>query len=152
MKELKIQPIKNGTVIDHISAGKAFRVLQILGLLQEGTTSVISVAINVPSSMLEKKDIVKIEGKELAPEESDKIAIVAPHATANIIRNYEVVEKHALMVPDELINIIKCPNPSCISNTNEPVPPKFRVISKMPLKVKCYYCEREPDDPERQII
>jgi aspartate carbamoyltransferase regulatory subunit len=109
--------------------------------------------MNVPSETVGKKDIVKIEDKELEPDESDKVALIAPYATVNIIRNYEVIEKHALSIPNELINIVRCPNPSCISNSNEPISPRFKVISKRPpIKLRCYYCEREPSDIEAQII
>jgi aspartate carbamoyltransferase regulatory subunit len=152
MKELKIQPIKNGSVIDHIPPGNALKVLRILGLPKKETTSIISAVMNVPSKTVGRKDIVKIEDRELEPEESDKIALIAPHATVNIIRNYEVVEKHALIIPDELVSIVRCPNPSCISNSNEPIKPRFIVTSKRPLRMKCYYCEREPTDIEAQII
>ncbi|HIH98387.1 MAG TPA: aspartate carbamoyltransferase regulatory subunit [Thermoplasmata archaeon] len=153
MKELKIQPIKNGSVIDHIPPGKALKVLRILSLPKKDTTSIISAVMNVPSETVGKKDIVKIEDKELDPDESDKVALIAPHATVNIIRDYEVIEKHALSIPNELVNIVKCPNPSCISNSNEPISPRFKVISKRPpIKLRCYYCEREPADIEAQII
>ncbi|HDN50876.1 MAG TPA: aspartate carbamoyltransferase regulatory subunit [Thermoplasmatales archaeon] len=145
MKELKIQPIKDGTVIDHITPGKALTVLKILGTTGEEGDSVISVAINV-SGKSGKKDIVKIENRELDPKEVDKIALVAPNATINIIRNYEVAEKHRVSVPDEIIGIVECSNPNCISNTNEPVETKFIVKSRHPLRIRCYYCEREPED------
>jgi len=151
MKELKVQPIKDGTVIDHITPGNALKVLKILGLLERQPDSIISIAMNVVGKR-GKKDIVKIENRELDPKEVDKIALIAPNATINIIRNYEVVEKRKVMVPDEIVGIVKCANPNCISNTNEPVQPKFIVKSRNPLKIKCYYCEKEPEDISSQII
>ena len=151
MKELKVQPIKDGTVIDHITPGNALKVLKILGLLEKQPDSIISIAMNVVGKR-GKKDIVKIENRELDPKEVDKIALIAPNATINIIRNYEVVEKRKVMVPDEIVGIVKCANPNCISNTNEPVQPKFIVKSRNPLKIKCYYCEKEPEDISSQII
>ena len=90
MKELKIQPIKDGTVIDHIASGNAFKVLKILGIPGSSEDSVISIAINV-SGKKGKKDIVKIENRELDPHEVDKIALVAPKATINIIRNFVTI-------------------------------------------------------------
>ena len=87
-KELKVPRIKNGTVIDHITAGNAVKVLHILGI-PKTTSSTVSVAMNVKSK-LGKKDIVKVENRELDPKEVDKIALIAPKATINIIRNYEV--------------------------------------------------------------
>lgn len=146
MKELKVQPIKDGTVIDHITAGNALKVLKILGI--EGKEdSIISIAMNVVGKR-GKKDIVKIENRELDAKEVDKIALIAPNATINIIRNYEVFEKHRVAIPDEIVGIVKCPNPNCISNSNEPIETKFIVIRRQPLKIKCYYCEREPNMEE----
>ena len=150
MKELRIQPIKNGTVIDHITAGHALKVLRILHI-PETTSSIVSVAMNVMGKQ-GKKDIVKIEKRELDPHEVDKIALVAPKATINIIRDYEVAEKHKVELADEIIGIVKCSNPTCVSNANEPVKSRFLVTSKDPPQIKCYYCEREPDDISERII
>lgn len=150
MKKLKIQPIKNGTVIDHITAGNAVKVLHILKI-PEGHTSIVSVAINV-KSQLGKKDIVKIENRELHPKEVDKIALIAPRATINIIRNYEVAEKHRVKLPDEVSGIVTCPNPTCVSNAGEPIKSKFKIINKDPPRIKCYYCEREPENIAERII
>jgi len=150
MKELKITPIKDGTVIDHITPGRAVKVLRILKI-PESTSSVVSVAMNV-SGKMGKKDIVKVENRELDPKELDKIALIAPKATINIIRDYEVVKKHKVALPDEVVGIAKCSNPTCISNAREPVESRFHVISKDPPRIKCYYCEREPEDITEGII
>lgn len=150
MKELKVPLIKDGTVIDHITAGYAVKVLHILNI-PKSSSSVVSVVMNV-SSKIGKKDIVKIENRELDTHEVDKIALVAPKATINIIRDYEVAEKHKVQLPDEVVGIVTCSNPTCISNTKEPVKSRFKVISKDPLRIKCYYCEREPDDIAERII
>ena len=150
-KELKIPRIKDGTVIDHITAGNAVKVLRILGI-PEGSSSVVSVAMNV-KSRLGKKDIVKVENRELDPYEVDKIALIAPKATINIIRGYEVAEKHRVELPDELIGIARCSNPTCVSNAKrEPVKSRFKVISRDPPRIKCYYCERELEDISERII
>jgi aspartate carbamoyltransferase regulatory subunit len=149
-KELKIPQIKDGTVIDHITPGNAVKVLRILRI-PRGNSSVISVAINVKSH-LGKKDIVKVENRELDPHEVDKIALIAPKATINIIRNYEVAEKHRVKLPNEITGIVTCSNPTCVSNANEPVKSRFRVINGDPPRIKCYYCEREPDDISERII
>ena len=138
-KMLYVAKIKNGTVIDHITAGHAMNVAKILGI-GERSNGVVTIAMNVPSKDLGKKDMVKIEGRELNPEEVDKIALLAPHATINIIRNYEVTEKKEVKLPKVVKSIIKCANPACISNSNEPVQPTFYVESEEPLSVKCYYC------------
>ena len=150
MKKLKITPIKNGTVIDHITPGFAVKVLHIIKI-PESTSSVVSVAMNV-KSRIGKKDIVKVENRELDPKEVDKIALIAPKATINIVRDYEVVEKHKVRSPDEIIGIVKCSNPTCISNSREPVQSRFLLVSKDPPRIKCYYCEREPEDIAERII
>ena len=150
MKELKIPLIKDGTVIDHITAGNAVKVLHILGIPKK-TTYVVSVAMNVKSKF-GKKDIVKVENRELYPSEVDKIALIAPKATINIIRDYDVAEKHRVNLPDEIKGIVCCSNPTCVSNSKEPVKSRFKVISKDPLRIKCYYCEREPEDISERII
>jgi len=116
MKELKIPLIKNGTVIDHITSGNAIKVLRILSIPQN-LSSTVSVAINVKGH-LGNKDIVKVE--------VDKIALIAPKATINIIRNYEVAEKHRVELPSEIIGIVSCSNPTCVSNYNEPVKSRFK--------------------------
>lgn len=145
-KELKVKPIRNGTVIDHITANKALSVLKILGLPNEKNT--VTIAMNVQSPEMESKDIVKIEGRELAPNEVDKIALIAPNATINIIRDYEIVEKGKVHLSDEVSAILKCPNPNCITNTNEPMITKFYVIEKEPVFLRCYYCERMMEESE----
>jgi len=149
-KELKIPQIKNGTVIDHINAGNAVKVLHILGI-PKSTSSIVSVAMNVKSKF-GKKDIVKVENRELDPNEVNKIALIAPKATINFIREYEVAKKHRVELPDEIIGILSCANPTCVSNAKEPVKSRFKIINKDPPRVKCYYCERELEDIAERII
>ena len=149
-KELKIPLIKDGTVIDHITAGNAVKVLHILGI-PISTSSIVSVAMNVKSKF-GKKDIVKVENREIDPQEVDKIALISPKATINIIRDYKVTKKHKVELPNEIIGIVSCSNPTCVSNANEPVKSRFKVIEKDPPKIKCYYCEREPEDIADRII
>lgn len=150
MKELKVTPIKDGTVIDHITHGHALKVLHVLKI-PESTVSVVSILMNV-NGKKGKKDIVKIENRELDPKEVNKIALIAPKATINIIRDYEVVKKHIVELPKDVIGLTKCSNPTCISNAHEPVESRFHVISTEPLRIKCYYCEREPEDIAAGII
>ncbi|MCX8154026.1 MAG: aspartate carbamoyltransferase regulatory subunit, partial [Candidatus Bathyarchaeota archaeon] len=101
---------------------------------------VITIAINVPSKRLGMKDIVKIEGRALNAAEVNKIALVAPHATINIIRDYCVVEKLEVKLPKVIEGILKCVNPTCIINSNEPAVSKFYVQNAEPLLLKCHYC------------
>ncbi len=151
MKELKVTPIKNGTVIDHIAPGMALKVLKILGI-GEDLQSTVSVVLHVPSGKKAWKDILKVEDRELSPREVDKIALIAPDATINIIRNYSVAEKYEVHVPDVARGILRCANPSCITNSHEPVESEFRVVSQDPLRVRCRYCERELEDVAANIL
>jgi aspartate carbamoyltransferase regulatory subunit len=138
-KELYVSKIKKGTVIDHITGGHALDVAKILGITGR-EMKVITIAINVPSKLSKRKDIVKIEGRELNRQEVHKIALLAPHATINIIRDFKVVEKQRVKLPKAIDDIIECANPACISNSNEPVQAKFYVESDDPLLLKCHYC------------
>ena len=138
-KEMRVRRIKHGTVIDHITAGQALNVLRILGI-SGTTTSVVSVALNVSSKVLGFKDIVKVEDRELEEKEVDRISLIAPNATINIIRDFEVIEKYRVELPERLEGVVKCSNPNCISNTNEPVISKFNV-NKKPVELRCIYCD-----------
>jgi aspartate carbamoyltransferase regulatory subunit len=137
---LRVTKIKDGTVIDHITRGHALDVVKILGI-NGRKGGVVTITMNVPSSKLAVKDMVKIEGRELNPEEVDRIALIAPHATINIIRNYKVVDKQMVKLPSIVQGIVKCTKPSCISNNEaEPVKPFFYVESEDPLRLRCHYC------------
>ncbi|MHA1615855.1 MAG: aspartate carbamoyltransferase regulatory subunit [Candidatus Njordarchaeales archaeon] len=139
-EELRVRKIKNGTVIDHIPSGRSLAVLRILGIKgDEGL--VVAIVMNVESRKLGRKDIVKIEDRELSQEEVNKIALIAPTATINIIRNYEVVKKYRVSLPNEIVNLVRCVNPTCITNKpNEPIKPLFTVVSRNPVKLQCTYC------------
>jgi aspartate carbamoyltransferase regulatory subunit len=147
MKELTISAIKSGSVIDHIPPEQTLKVLSILGL--QNSEQVVSVAWNLSSKKLGKKGILKIGGKNLTDEEVNKIALVAPNAHLNIIKNFEVVKKIELTIPKKIEGIVKCFNPNCITNI-QPVKSRMHVISDDPLILKCDYCERlmKRDDVE----
>jgi aspartate carbamoyltransferase regulatory subunit len=151
VKELKVQPIRNGTVIDHITPGMALKVLHILNIPQPGMTSTVTAAINVPSKVGGRKDIVKVEDRELDASEVNKIALIAPKATINIVREYEVAEKHRVSLPELVEGIVRCPNPNCITNQAEPVKSAFKVTSKTPPKLQCGYCDKVVLDIAAQI-
>ena len=138
-KEVRVSKIKDGTVIDHISGGYALDVVKILGITGH-EHQVVTIAINVPSKQFRAKDIVKIEGRALNRQEVNRIALVAPHATINIIRNYVVVEKQEVKLPGIIEDIVKCINPACVSNSNEPVSARFSVDCEEPLLLRCHYC------------
>ena len=151
MRDLKVTPIKNGTVIDHIPAGMALNVLRVLGI-SGGVSSTVSVLIHVPSKRRGWKDIVKVEDRELNPKELNTIALIAPNATINIIRNYNVAEKHAVVLPERAVGILRCANPNCITNSREPVESTFLVGSKAPLRLRCQYCERVLPDIAANLL
>ena len=138
-QELYIKKIEDGTVIDHITPGFALDVLKILKIDGKGG-EVVSAAINVESKQLQHKDIVKIQKRELQPSEVDKIALIAPNATINIVRNFAVTSKKVVELPSTIRGIIKCDNPSCISNSNEPVESQFAVDRSEPIRLHCHYC------------
>lgn len=137
---LVVPKILEGTVIDHIPAGKALEILRVLGISgQEGWR--IAVLMNVESKKLGRKDIIKIEKRKLTPDEVNVIALIAPTATINIVENFVVVEKLKVRVPNVIENIIRCPNPTCISNKDrELIKPRFRAVSQEPLLLQCDYC------------
>ncbi|MBW3583021.1 MAG: aspartate carbamoyltransferase regulatory subunit [Euryarchaeota archaeon] len=140
MKEFIVPPIRNGTVIDHIPPGKSVRVLEVLGIPRPGSTSIVSLAMNVETGRgAGRKDIVKIEDRELEREELDRIALIAPGATINIIRNYDVARKHTVDLPDTIEGVVQCQNPDCVT-LSEPVASRFQVTSRDPLVIRCDYC------------
>ncbi len=136
---MRASKIKDGTVIDHISGGYALDVVKILGITGR-EKRVMTIAINVPSKRIKVKDIVKIEGRALNSQEVNRIALVAPHATINIVRDYTVVEKQEVKLPKVIEGIIRCVNPVCITNSNEPAVARFYVECEEPLLLKCHYC------------
>lgn len=138
-KILNVSAIKNGTVIDHIPSKSLFKVISILKL--KDIDSQITFGTNLASKKLGSKAIIKIEDKYFGKEEIDKIALIAPDAQLSIIKNYEVVEKFLVEVPEEITGIVKCFNPNCITN-HEFVVTKFYVRDKAKLALKCHYCEK----------
>ena len=148
-KELQVAALENGTVIDHIPSEKLFTVVSLLGL--EHMSNNITIGFNLNSKKLGKKGIIKIADKFFTDDEINRIAVVAPNVKLNIIRNYEVVEKRELTLPDELIGIVKCANPQCITN-NEPMPTRFHVIDKDQCVIRCHYCEKEQERKDITLL
>jgi len=139
-KEIKLKKIRDGTVIDHVPAGKALEVLRILGV-GDKFPDVVAVLMNVESKRLGKKDVIKVENKELSKEEADRLALVAPNATINIVKDFGVKKKIDVELPRELVGIVKCANPQCVTN-REQVATRFSVVSTNPLEIRCEHCER----------
>ncbi|MBI0583388.1 MAG: aspartate carbamoyltransferase regulatory subunit [Methanomassiliicoccus sp.] len=151
MKDFRVTPIRNGTVIDHIDCGQALKVLRIIGVTGD-VASTVSVLMHVPSRRDGWKDVVKVEDRELDPREVDKISLIAPKATINIIRDFNVSEKYNVQMPDVVRGIVKCGNPNCITNKSEPVEPQFVVESKDPVVLRCHYCERIQEDFADRLV
>lgn len=126
-QELQVAALENGTVIDHIPSERLFTVVSLLGL--EHMSNNITIGFNLKSKKLGTKGIIKIADKFFCDEEINRIAVVAPNVKLNIIRDYEVVEKREVRLPEELRGIVKCANPKCITN-NEPMPTLFHVVER----------------------
>jgi aspartate carbamoyltransferase regulatory subunit len=139
-KELQVKALENGTVIDHIPSDKLFKVVSLLKM--EGLKNQITIGNNLSSKQMGTKGIIKVADRYYAEEEVNRIALIAPMAKINIIKNFEVIEKKILTLPDNFTGLVKCPNPKCITN-NEPMKTRFETVSKEPVVLKCLYCERE---------
>ncbi|WP_128223724.1 aspartate carbamoyltransferase regulatory subunit [Halobacteriaceae archaeon SHR40] len=136
-EELRVSKIENGTVIDHIPGSQALNVLAILGIDGTGGETV-SIGMNVPSDRLGRKDVVKVEDRELSQSEVDVLSLIAPAATINIIRGFEVVEKHRVERPETVTGVLQCSNKHCITAEDEPVDSRFEVLDD---GVRCVYCD-----------
>lgn len=138
-RELQVAALENGTAIDHIPPEQLFKVASLLGLNE--MENPITIGNNFQSKKMGRKGIIKIADKFFAEDEINRIALVAPNVILNIIRDYEVVEKKAVTLPEELVALVKCNNPKCITN-NEPMNTRFDVIDRELGTIKCHYCER----------
>ena len=139
-EKIRIVKIHDGTVIDHIRAGKALEVLEILSITGKDG-NVVSLAMNISSSKIVKKDIVKLEHRFLKEQEVARIAVVAPEATINHVEDYKIIKKIRVELPDVISDIFPCPNQRCVTNKErEPIRSKYEVISKNPMQLKCLYC------------
>lgn len=145
---IKVSALREGTVIDHLVAGTALKVLDILGIAFDGA---VMIGLNLDSPKVGRKDIIKIERREVTQHEVAKIALVSPRATFSIIRDFLVVEKFTPTLPRIVEDMIRCRNPSCISRQDR-VRTKFVVIRSDPLRVRCYYCERSLRKEEIELL
>ncbi|PSW02652.1 aspartate carbamoyltransferase regulatory subunit [Photobacterium lipolyticum] len=138
--QLQVEAIKNGSVIDHIPANVGIKVLKLFQMHK--TNQRVTVGLNLPSSALGAKDLIKIENILLSEDQANQLALYAPNATVNQIENYEVVKKLTLSLPENVNAIFKCPNSNCITH-NEPVDSSFAVTAKKEdVQLKCKYCEK----------
>lgn len=139
-KELAVSALRNGTVIDHIPTSALFRAVSLLGL--EHSESAVTIGNNLESARMGRKGIIKVADTFFTPEVLSRIALIAPGADVSIIRDYKVAEKHRVQLPDEIVDIVRCDNPKCITR-HEPMPTRFKVIGTDPIRLCCRYCERE---------
>jgi aspartate carbamoyltransferase regulatory subunit len=144
-KHLKVSAIKDGTVIDHIPTKALFRVIKILKL--EKCDQMVTFGNNLDRKAMGTKAIIKIANRFFADEEVNKIALVAPHAKLNTIRDYKVIEKRVVETPPEIKGIVRCFNPKCITN-EENIITRFEVLSDKPIAMKCFYCEKITNEKE----
>lgn len=139
IRELKVSAIENGTVIDHIPANAVFQVIKILNL--DVFDQMVLFGTNLESKKYGAKGIIKVSNKYFKPEELNKIALVAPHASIIEIKEFQVARKTIVETPEIITSIVKCFNPNCITNF-EIISTRFRVVDKVELKLKCHYCEK----------
>lgn len=137
-----VAAIKNGTVIDHIPSNKLFQVVRLLHLEHQNIQQQVMIGYNLPSAKMGNKSIIKIADKFFTDAELNVLSVVAPNATLCIIRDYEVVEKKRVTLPSEIVGIVKCANPKCITN-NEPMQTHFHVADSVNGIIQCHYCEKE---------
>ena len=135
--------LSDGTVIDHLPVGTSSRALVILGLPREGP---VTIGMNVPSKRHGRKDIIRVEGLELRKSETDRLALLGSHVTVSIVKGGKVSSKQLLEVPARLVGVLRCGNPTCITNT-ERMTPVFDRASESPLRLRCAYCERGAVEP-----
>lgn len=134
----QVAALRNGTVVDHLTAGMALKALQALGMPRDRPALL---GIHLESGKMGRKDILKLDGVELTDAQIARLAVFGPHATVSVIRDYEVVRKEHVALPDTVEGLIRCPNPNCVTN-HEKVPTRFDVESREPVKARCRYCER----------
>lgn len=148
-KERLVAAIENGTVIDHIPAEKTFQVASLLELMD--LKSIVTIGNNYASKKVGRKGIIKVEKKFFTDEEISRLSVVAPNVVLNIIKDYEVVEKKTVEIPDELRGIVKCKNPKCVTN-NEPMQTVFHVVDKTNGMLRCHYCDVEQEIDNVELL
>jgi aspartate carbamoyltransferase regulatory subunit len=141
--KLMVEAIANGTVIDHIAPGQAINILRMFKFLSKDTE--LTVGFNLHSGRLGKKDLIKIADVTFSPSQTEQLAILAPNATVNEIKDYKVIDKYNLRLPHETVGDFKCPNSNCITHIEKGASPRFliRTDKKGTVMMRCHYCERE---------
>ncbi|MBQ1503297.1 MAG: aspartate carbamoyltransferase regulatory subunit [Clostridia bacterium] len=134
---MKIDAIKDGIVIDHITAGRGMTLYNYLGL--DALDCTVALIKNVSSSKMGKKDIIKIDAD--FGVDTDVLGYVDPGVTVNVIKNGEIVEKKKIELPEILNGVIKCKNPRCITSTEHSLPQRFRLTDPSGPVYRCVWCE-----------
>lgn len=138
-KKLQVEAIQHGSVIDHIPAQQGVKILKFFKFTQ--TNEKITIGLNLPTHSGEGKDLIKVENTFISDAQANQLALFAPSATINQIKDFKVVNKFKVQLPDSFIAVLSCPNSNCISH-NEPVKTRFYVNKSNELKLKCHYCEK----------
>lgn len=140
---LSVSAIKYGTVIDHIVAGQALRIIYLLAM--QKNPNQVTIGLNLPSKRLGLKDLIKIENRILTEDEANEIVIFSPAATINVIKNFQVVDKIKTHLPSVARGVFTCPNRLCITQT-EPVESYYYIREQgKKISLACHYCEQEFD-------
>ncbi len=134
----RVSALRNGTVIDHLEPGTALAAFHVLGV---PSNAIVAIGMNLNSGKIGTKDIIKIDSHELSPNEVSMIALLGPNVTISIIRNYEVVDKVEVSLPEVIEGVARCPNPSCVTNSDA-IATRFDVRTTDPIRLRCHYCER----------
>ncbi|MDR1500563.1 MAG: aspartate carbamoyltransferase regulatory subunit [Tannerellaceae bacterium] len=140
-RELQVAALENGTAIDHIPPSGLFKVAHLLEL-EKLDTNTVTIGNNFPSKKMGRKGVIKIADKFFEKSEIDRIALIAPNVILNEIRDYEVIRKQSVSLPSEIVGLVTCNNPKCITN-NEPMLTRFAVIDNERGTIRCNYCERK---------
>jgi aspartate carbamoyltransferase regulatory subunit len=139
--QLQVEAIKNGSVIDHIPAGNAINILKLFHLLDNNDR--VTVGFNLPSKALGHKDIIKVENVRLTEAQTNQLALFAQPATVNIIKDFKVVEKRTIAIPERITEVFSCPNSNCITHVEQAAVSDFKILKKNgKIQLKCKYCER----------
>lgn len=134
---MTVDTIKNGIVIDHITAGLGMKIYSLLKL--DDLDCQVALIKNAPSKIMGKKDIIKIDAA--IDLKTDVLGYVDPDVTVNIIKDGNIIEKKQIALPEKLENVIKCRNPRCITTTEQELPQVFKLTDKESRVYRCIYCE-----------
>ncbi len=146
---MMVAAIENGTVLDHIPSERLFDVVSMLHL--DKMNNAITIGYNLKSAAMGSKSIIKIADKYFTDEELNQLSVVAPNITLCVIKDYEIIEKRPVVMPEELVGIVRCPNPKCITN-NEPMQTRFRSVGEGKSILRCSYCNKDVELHDVRIV